>query len=61
MIKLQGKSDNKGAIATWKRLLKSNPDLSPDRRATVMKVMADAMTMSGDQHGAGSNGSGNAN
>lgn len=51
MIKLQGKSDAKGAIAAWQRLLKTNPQLSPDRRATVMKLMADAMTMMGDQHG----------
>lgn len=51
MIKLQGKGDSKGAVAAWRQLLKTNPDLSPDRRATVMKVMADAMTMMGDQHG----------
>ena len=51
MIKLQGKSDPKGALAVWQRLLKSNPQLSADRRATVLKLMADAMTMMGDQHG----------
>jgi cytochrome c-type biogenesis protein CcmH/NrfG len=51
MIKLQGKSDSKGAIAAWQRLLKTNPQLSADRRATVMKLMADVMTMRGDQHG----------
>ncbi len=51
MIKLQGKSDGKGAIAAWQRLLKTNPQLSPDRKATVMKLMADVMTMMGDQHG----------
>jgi cytochrome c-type biogenesis protein CcmH/NrfG len=51
MIKLQGKSDGKGAIASWQRLLKTNPQLSPDRKATVMKLMADVMTMMGDQHG----------
>ena len=51
MIKLQGKGDNSGALAAWRRLLKSNPQLSEDRRAVVMKVMANAMTMSGDQHG----------
>jgi cytochrome c-type biogenesis protein CcmH/NrfG len=52
MIKLQGEGDGKGAIAAWQRLLKSNPDLSPDRKATVMKLMASVMTMIGDQHGA---------
>jgi cytochrome c-type biogenesis protein CcmH/NrfG len=51
MIKLQGKGDAKGALATWQRLLKTNPQLSPERRATVLKLMADAMTMMGDQHG----------
>lgn len=51
MIKLQGQGDGKGAIAAWQRLLKSNPDLSPDRKATVLKLMADVMTMMGDQQG----------
>ena len=51
MIKLQGKGDDKGAIAAWQRLLKTNPQLSPDRKATVMKLMADAMTMRNDKHG----------
>lgn len=60
MIKLQGKGDSKGAVSTWRQLLKTNPDLSSDRRATVMKVMADAMSVPGDQHGARNNGSGNA-
>jgi len=50
MIKLQGKGDSRGAVAAWQRLLKTNPDLSPDRRAVVMKVMASAMQMMGDQH-----------
>lgn len=51
MIKLQGQGDGKGAIAAWQRLLKTNPQLSPDRKATVLKLMADVMTMMGDQHG----------
>jgi cytochrome c-type biogenesis protein CcmH/NrfG len=51
MIKLQGKSDPAGALAAWQRLLKTNPQLSPDRKATVMKLMAGVMTMMGDQHG----------
>jgi cytochrome c-type biogenesis protein CcmH/NrfG len=51
MIKLQGKGDPKGALATWQRLLKTNPQLSPERKATVLKLMADVMTMMGDQHG----------
>jgi hypothetical protein len=28
-----------------------NPQLNPDRKATVLKLMADVMTMMGDQHG----------
>ena len=51
MIKLQGKGDPKGALAAWQRLLKTNPQLSPERKATVMKLMADVMTMMGDQKG----------
>ena len=51
MIKLQGKGDPIGALTAWQRLLKMNPQLSADRRATVLKLMADAMTMMGDQHG----------
>ena len=58
MIKLKGKQDSQGAMSEWKQLLKSNPQLSADRRATVEKLMADAMTTQADQRrtgGAGSN------
>jgi cytochrome c-type biogenesis protein CcmH/NrfG len=41
MIKWQGKQDSKGAVAAWQELLKSNPELSPERKATVQKLMAD--------------------
>jgi cytochrome c-type biogenesis protein CcmH/NrfG len=41
MIKWQGKQDNKGAVAAWQELLKSNPQLSAERKATVQKLMAD--------------------
>jgi len=51
IIKLQGKQDGKGALAAWKQLLKSNPELSTDRRATVEKLMADVMTTLAGQHG----------
>ncbi len=51
MIKLQGKGDDKGALATWQRLLKTNPQLSPERKTTVLKLMADVMTMMDDQNG----------
>ncbi|MGA9392530.1 MAG: tetratricopeptide repeat protein [Candidatus Sulfotelmatobacter sp.] len=41
MVKWQGKKDGKGALAAWQQLLKSNPQLSADRKATVEKLMAD--------------------
>jgi cytochrome c-type biogenesis protein CcmH/NrfG len=51
MIRLQGEGDGKGAIAAWQRLLKTNPELTPDRKTTVLKLMADVMTMMRDQQG----------
>jgi cytochrome c-type biogenesis protein CcmH/NrfG len=51
MVKLQGKKDGKGALAAWQLLLKSNPQLSEDRKATVVRLMAQVMTMLGDQQG----------
>jgi cytochrome c-type biogenesis protein CcmH/NrfG len=50
MIKLQGKQDGKGAVAAWQQLLKSNPQLSVDRKAQVQKLMADVLTTMGNQH-----------
>ena len=44
MIRLQGKLDGKGALAAWRQLLKSNPQLSPERKAEVQKLMADVLT-----------------
>lgn len=45
MIRLEGKGDAKGALAAWQLLLKTNPQLSSDRKATVLKLTADVMTM----------------
>jgi cytochrome c-type biogenesis protein CcmH/NrfG len=42
MIKWQAKQDSKGALAAWQELLKTNPQLSADRKATVQRLMADA-------------------
>lgn len=42
MIKWQGKQDGPGALAAWQELLKSNPQLDADRKATVKKLMAEA-------------------
>jgi cytochrome c-type biogenesis protein CcmH/NrfG len=52
MIKLQGRHDSKGALAAWQQLLKSNPQLSAERRDTVEKLMASVKTTAGDQHAA---------
>ena len=41
MIKWKGKQDSKGAVEAWQQLLKSNPQLSADRKATVQKLLAD--------------------
>jgi len=51
VIKLHGKQDGKGALAAWQQLLKSNPQLSADRRAAVQKLMTAVMTMMSDQKG----------
>jgi cytochrome c-type biogenesis protein CcmH/NrfG len=50
-IRLQGKGDGRGALAAWQQLLKSNPELSPDRKAVVQKLMADVMTTLANQRG----------
>jgi cytochrome c-type biogenesis protein CcmH/NrfG len=42
MIKWQGKQDSKGALEAWQQLLKSNPQLSPERKAQVQELMAEA-------------------
>jgi cytochrome c-type biogenesis protein CcmH/NrfG len=41
MIRLQGKADTRGALSAWRQLLKANPDLAPDRKAAVQKLIAD--------------------
>lgn len=49
MIRLQAKHDGKGALAAWQKLLKTNPDLSPERKTEVQKLMAEVLTSMGDQ------------
>jgi cytochrome c-type biogenesis protein CcmH/NrfG len=49
VIKLHGKQDGKGALAAWRQLLKANPQLAPERKATVLKQMAAAQSMMSDQ------------
>jgi cytochrome c-type biogenesis protein CcmH/NrfG len=41
MIKWLGKQDSQGAEAVWQLLLNSNPQLSPERKAAVQKMMAE--------------------
>jgi cytochrome c-type biogenesis protein CcmH/NrfG len=49
VIKWQGKQDGPGAVAAWRELLKSNPQLSADRKAAVQKLMAEAQKKSKSQ------------
>jgi cytochrome c-type biogenesis protein CcmH/NrfG len=44
MIRLQGKHDGAGAVAAWRQLLKTNPQLSEDRKVEVQKLMAGVQT-----------------
>ena len=46
MIKWQGKQDASGALAAWQQLLKSNPELSPERKAAVEKLIAEVKQQS---------------
>jgi len=50
MIKLEGKQDTKGAVAAWQTLLKTNPQLDPQRKAEVQKLLAQAQSV--PAHGA---------
>jgi len=52
IIKLEGKQDSKGALAAWQKLLKTNPQLSPDRKAEVQKLMAQVLNATGEAHAA---------
>ena len=46
VMKWRGKQDSKGALAAWRELLRSNPQLSPDRKAAVQKLMAEVQKAS---------------
>ena len=45
MIKYRGKKDSAGAIAAWRELLKTNPNI--DRRTVVEKMIAEAQAGTG--------------
>jgi cytochrome c-type biogenesis protein CcmH/NrfG len=51
MIRLQGKADGRGAVAAWQQLLRSNPRLSPDRKATVLRLLSQVAMTLGEQEG----------
>jgi len=55
MIRMEGKHDSRGALAAWQKLLKTNPGLSPDRKATVQKLIANVMTSAGERRATRSN------
>lgn len=50
MIRLQGKNDPRGALAAWQKLLKLNPQLDPERKAQVEKLIADVTAASNGPH-----------
>ena len=46
VIKWQGKQDASGALAAWQELLKSNPQLSAERKTTVQRMIANVKQQS---------------
>lgn len=42
LIKVRKKDDSKGAVELWQRLLDKNPNLEPEKRAQVEKLIATA-------------------
>jgi Flp pilus assembly protein TadD len=51
VIKWQGKHDGKGALAAWQQLLKTNPELPADKKATVQKFIAEVETAQSNAKG----------
>ncbi len=52
LIKLKAKDDDKGALAAWRQLLKTNPKLGPDKKAEVQRLVANVMTEQANQQAA---------
>ena len=48
VMKWQGKQDADGALAAWQELLKSNPNLSADRKANVQKLIEETKRRGSD-------------
>ena len=55
MIRWQANHDGAGAVAAWRQLLKSNPQLSDDRKAEVEKLISEANAPQSDRKQPGSN------
>ncbi len=51
-IKLNSQKDEKGAIAAWKQLLKTNPQLAPDRKAQVEHLIQELEAKNAQKPGA---------
>ena len=51
VIELHGKRNSRAALNAWERLLKTNPQLNPQRKAEVQHLIAQVMNMLGDQNG----------
>ena len=50
VIDLGGKGDARGALAAWQKLLRTNPQLSPDRKAAVLELIANTLNFVNDPH-----------
>jgi predicted Zn-dependent protease len=53
IIRVQAKHDAKGAMVAWQQLLRANPQLSPDRKEAVEKLIAAVEASLSGQHGIG--------
>jgi TPR repeat/Tetratricopeptide repeat len=51
IIRVQAKHDAKGAMVAWQQLLRANPQLSPDRKEAVQKLIAAVQASLSGQHG----------
>jgi hypothetical protein len=53
MIRVQAKHDARGALVAWQQLLRANPQLSPDRKEAVEKLIAAVQASLNGEHGIG--------
>ena len=51
VIRFEGKGDSTGAVAAWQQLLKSNPNLSKDRKAAVLQRIAQVRSSMSNEYG----------